>query len=1184
MRLLTASLRFLKGFLIILALVILALLIWFVLPMISVAGTTPFGSAGSRIIAIGSMFVMAGAYKLKQHLGRKRKNEALAKEMTSEPEPKTAVGEAEVAELKTKFDAALQQLKKVKTREGGRGSYLYMLPWYAIIGPSGAGKTTALLNSDLHFPLMDSVGASVKGVGGTRNCDWWFTDEAVLLDTAGRYTTQSDQNEVDEAEWKGFLGLLKKFRSRKPINGLIISFPVDYLLNLPESELITHAKFIKQRIHEFQETFKIRFPVYITLTKSDLLPGFSEYFDDLSKEDRAQVWGMTFPLDDSQDQEVVPEFLTEYRTLQERIQSREASRLQAESDVNRRERIYVFPRTLALLQDPLATFLREIFKPTRYETQPLLRGVYFTSGTQDGTTLDRVISSLGANFGLKSDASAHRPGKGKAYFLHNLMTKVIFKEAGLAGTNLKQERRLFWMHLAGYGVAAAMALGLSSYWIYSYVQNQNLIAQVEQDIETAEYEVNNISAYDHDVLAPLPALDAVRNITTGYADRDAHGLQSFLQMGLYQGEKLGQEANSAYKDLLYKSFLPRITARLEQAMYQERSSADKLYETLRVYLMLSDPEHFDPEIVQNWFARDWQNTLPNASQKDLVARLEGHLAALMEFMPSLTPLQPNDELIASARSILSKQPPARRFYAHLKQDGLNNSDFGEFRLVDAVGTESIYLFRFTNGQKLTSGIDGFFTGPAYRHYFIKQRPVLIQNQLTDEWVMGEEYGLSSVGANGDALFNQVERLYLEDYLAQWRGYIESIGFKPVNSNQESLLLLKRLSRADSPLIGLLEGIKRHTSAEAFTVVPSKEGDKKGLMDSVLTSVSDPDVNSAMDGVLGRPDNPVVEYFAELNSMIGDGGEGGAPIDETLKLLDELYVYMSAMDGSLNRGKAAFQNTADPNGPAAVLRDMDVEASRFPEPLSGFIGRVTDNARRLTTTDAKGYMERRWQNDVVQQCQAMIADRYPFNKASSREATLDDVSAYFGPSGIIETYFNDVMIDYVDTTRRPWQWNSTNGISLGFSDEVLTQLEVGRVIRDTFYRNGQPNPNVNFELKPINMDKSILRMSLLINGQQMTYAHGPQRGKRFHWPSVDGNTERGLARLVIVTSDGQESITEQGDWALFRLFDRARIRQVDSERYVLDFTLNNVYSVTMELRAGSVYNPFLMSELQQVRCQ
>ena len=84
---------------------------------------------------------------------------------------------------------------------------LASLPWYMFIGPPGAGKTTALVNSGLKFPLADTaVGRSaVRGVGGTRNCDWWFTDEAVLIDTAGRYTTQDSQAAVDSAAWLGFL-------------------------------------------------------------------------------------------------------------------------------------------------------------------------------------------------------------------------------------------------------------------------------------------------------------------------------------------------------------------------------------------------------------------------------------------------------------------------------------------------------------------------------------------------------------------------------------------------------------------------------------------------------------------------------------------------------------------------------------------------------------------------------------------------------------------------------------------------------------------------------------------------------------------------------------------------------------------------------------------------------------------
>src|SRR5678809_1739494 len=95
---------------------------------------------------------------------------------------------------------ALLTLKRARFGPGGivagwkaklNGRYLYELPWYLIIGAPGSGKTTALRHSGLKFPLADVAGEdAIRGVGGTRNCDWWFTDQAVLIDTAGRFTTQ----------------------------------------------------------------------------------------------------------------------------------------------------------------------------------------------------------------------------------------------------------------------------------------------------------------------------------------------------------------------------------------------------------------------------------------------------------------------------------------------------------------------------------------------------------------------------------------------------------------------------------------------------------------------------------------------------------------------------------------------------------------------------------------------------------------------------------------------------------------------------------------------------------------------------------------------------------------------------------------------------------------------------------
>jgi hypothetical protein len=111
------------------------------------------------------------------------------------------------------------------------GSYLYELPWYVFVGAPGSGKTTALVNSGLSFPLAEKYGpGAIAGVGGTRNCDWWFTDEAVLIDTAGRYTTQDSDQSGDKQAWEAFLDLLKKTRPRRPLNGVVLTLSAADLL------------------------------------------------------------------------------------------------------------------------------------------------------------------------------------------------------------------------------------------------------------------------------------------------------------------------------------------------------------------------------------------------------------------------------------------------------------------------------------------------------------------------------------------------------------------------------------------------------------------------------------------------------------------------------------------------------------------------------------------------------------------------------------------------------------------------------------------------------------------------------------------------------------------------------------------------------------------------------------------
>ena len=180
-------------------------------------------------------------------------------------------------------------------RTGKRRNFLYELPWYIIIGPPGAGKTTALVNSGLKFPLAGSGEAQpVSGVGGTRYCDWWFTEEAVIIDTAGRYTTQDSDSDNDKKSWLAFLTLLKRHRGRQPINGVILAISLSDLMTLNAQAIAAHAIEIRNRLQELHDELGVEFPVYLLFTKADLVVGFMEYFATADEDIGAGVWGATF--------------------------------------------------------------------------------------------------------------------------------------------------------------------------------------------------------------------------------------------------------------------------------------------------------------------------------------------------------------------------------------------------------------------------------------------------------------------------------------------------------------------------------------------------------------------------------------------------------------------------------------------------------------------------------------------------------------------------------------------------------------------------------------------------------------------------------------------------------------------------------------------------------------------------
>ena len=270
-----------RAFLRLLGFLLVALFIWYAGPYfrvrrLSAARVGDRAADRHRLVVVAPVGRLGAAPEAARRSARATSwSPPCVKQSAAEPKPT-----AEAVQLRERFEEAVATLKQ-KRRSGHS---LYDLPWYVIIGAPGSGKTTALVNSGLKFPLEQRCGkGALRGVGGTRNCDWWFTDEAVFLDTAGRYTTQDSDAASDSAGWAEFLALLRKYRKRRPVNGVILTISAQDLMT--QGRTRPRRRTSRRRAagwSELNRELHIQLPVYVMVTKCDLVAGFTEYFDDLA--------------------------------------------------------------------------------------------------------------------------------------------------------------------------------------------------------------------------------------------------------------------------------------------------------------------------------------------------------------------------------------------------------------------------------------------------------------------------------------------------------------------------------------------------------------------------------------------------------------------------------------------------------------------------------------------------------------------------------------------------------------------------------------------------------------------------------------------------------------------------------------------------------------------------------------
>lgn len=1153
--------------------------IWFAGPLIGFADSRPLEPGWLRAAIIGVVVAVVAGYYLFRFRQMRNAQKALEAAVANTDDQS---GDAPV--LSARMNEALAMLK----RSSGKRNFLYELPWYIVIGPPGAGKTTALVNSGLKFPLAGSSAAQpVSGVGGTRYCDWWFTDEAVLIDTAGRYTTQDSDAETDKKSWLAFLSLLKKHRARQPINGVILAISLSDLMTLGGQDLGAHAIEIRNRLQEIHEILRIDFPVYVLFTKADLVHGFMEYFGSFDENRRRKVWGFTFKTAD-RGRNMAGETPAEFDALVRRLSEEMTDRLHEEADPVARISIFGFAAQFGALKEQVTDFLGRIFEPARGRVNASPRGLYFSSGTQEGTPIDQVLGAIGRSFG--SDAQAHLSGTGKSFFLHDLLTKVIFAESGWVSHDKAAERRAALIRYGSFGTIALVAAALLGVLGLSFTANQSLVASTDEAVAqyrlTADPLVKSPTVADVDLENVIGALGTLSDLPVGYQNRDLPTplVETF---GLSQRGRLLSASETAYRQALERMFRSRLILQLERTIEANISDPLKLYEPLKVYLMLGGKApKVDDELIVAWMKKDWEeNRYPGSQNREGREELERHLRAMLALDDAHDPLfELNRPLVESAQRSLGRMTVADRASA-LVAAATYTAGLEDFSVSARGGPEARLIFETVDGSDLSRlGVPGIYTYAGFNDFYLTQLAGIAQRLVDDQWVIGAGGEQGNVEQELLRLGPELLDRYGKDFAAAWNGVLDKLKFKALSADKPQYVALSAAASPTSPIKQLFEAIANETALTrdpeglpAADAVQKATDRAKGLARigiDLPARKSQSRAGAAFANSAGQDPGANIEAQFRAFQVVVSGAAGQRPIDVLVQNFHDIHqsiLLAAAVPSQTERVNANLQ---------LQIASLRANASRLPRALARMVQAAADDFEGDAAETSIAQLNQTLKETVSGPCEEVIANRFPFAGSGAEDVPMADFARLFAPNGVIDRFFAQNLARLADMSGPNWEWKQDTRLGRELSKPALREFQLAAEIRDAFFPLGGSTPAVNITFTPFSLHGNADMALLDVNGQIVqSYQTGSMPGM-VTWP---GSMSAGSVNLSLTPElPGRESAVRfDGPWALKRLLDTGAVTR-NGDNLEARFVIGG-RDVAYTIQISTVANPFALPALSGFSC-
>ncbi|WP_426195180.1 type VI secretion system membrane subunit TssM [Massilia sp. DWR3-1-1] len=1111
----------------------------------------------------------------------------------------------------------LEAVTTIKTSKLGLSigaAALYELPWYMIIGNPAAGKSSAVGYSGLQFPIAGSK--AVQGVGGTRNCDWFFTSQGILLDTAGRYSTI----ESDRAEWFGFLALLRKHRRRSPINGILICVSVAELMGASPNKTIELAKSLRTRVQELTERLGVFAPVYVIFTKADLIAGFGDFFHDTERAERDRVWGATMRYNRrSTSPDVLAFFDQHFDELHDGLKEMSLASM-ANRSATMRPGVFTFPPEFASIKAPLRSFLATLFDENTYQFKPVFRGFYFTSALQEGSTPNQSSRRVASRFDLTLEGAAVVEGAAReqsGYFLLDLFRQVIFADKELVAryTSPASAR---WKYGAFFSATILLGCSLGA-WSWSYMSNKQLVANVQADLD----KVVRLQDKRSDLQVRLEALEILQD-RIEQLDKYRRDKPWMLGFGLYQGAALERKLRDEYFGGVREVMLQPVAAALEAhlaemnanagrldasaaaaapatpatpaaaprgALYQEASTSSVTdgYNALKTYLMLADKSraeagHLNDQLTRFW--RGWLESSRGAMAHEQMVRsaerlLSFHLTQISD--PAWPQLTPKLGLLDAARENLRKvvrgTPARERVYADIKARAATR--YTAITVARIVGQQD---------QALLGGsvaVSGAFTREAWSGFVYGAIREASNKELqSTDWVLktAVKDDLTLEGSP-EQIQKTLTEMYKSDYIGEWQRFVQGVTVGELGSFEGGINAMNRLGDTqNSPLARLLETIYQQTSWDnpgAASAAATRERVEKGVWASIMAALSRNAPSEVREEVvlpttLATPVDPsalgaVGREFAGVARLVGLREKQASLMGGYLDALSRLRGRLNQLKNQGDPGPGAkqfMQQTLEGSGSelSDALKYVDEQmltgmSESQKLALRPILVRPLMQTFAIIVGPSETELNKTWRAQVIEPFQKNLATKGPF-LAGAAEATPAEIGQVFGPDGAIARFVGTAMGPLV--VRRgdvvsPRTWAD---IGIALSPQAVASLP-GWIA--PLSANGVVTPTAPqtvFQMMPQPVP-GIAEYTVEIAGQQMRYKNTAPAWTNMVHPGPQGVPG---ARVSAVTVDGRsvEVFSDTSDQGLKKLIEAATRKKKEGGVFELRWS-SGLVSVMVDLK-------------------